>query len=164
MLIGRSDDSYNPCRVAAAKVTVPFGSGSRNPSGPAAPAAPTGRTHDRNRTAGFFRLTPCTQGPSTRALRPAPSPRVAWSVCSGAMTGEADKRLCRCGSFAVCRLGESDRWIWPRPNVCGSSPRRWCPAWHQPLFGRVGSIAMSVAGPAMRRQQRKSMIQVSHEP
>jgi Transposase IS116/IS110/IS902 family len=33
MLIGRSDDPRNPCRVAASKVTFPFGSGSRNPSG-----------------------------------------------------------------------------------------------------------------------------------
>ena len=39
MLIGRSDDPQNPCRVAASKVALPFGSGSRNPSGPAAAAA-----------------------------------------------------------------------------------------------------------------------------
>jgi hypothetical protein len=39
MLIGRSDDPQNPCRVAASKVSLPFGSGSRNPSGPAARAA-----------------------------------------------------------------------------------------------------------------------------
>src|SRR6266446_5210863 len=39
MLIGRSDDPQNPCRVAASKVSFPFGSGSRNPSGPAARAA-----------------------------------------------------------------------------------------------------------------------------
>jgi hypothetical protein len=63
MLIGRSDDPHNPCRVAAVKVSHPFGRGSRNPSGPAAPAAQTGRTHDRNRTASeFFLPTPCTNG------------------------------------------------------------------------------------------------------
>ena len=39
MLIGRSDDPQNPCRVAASKVSLPFGSGSQNPSGPAARAA-----------------------------------------------------------------------------------------------------------------------------
>ena len=39
MLIGRSDDLHNPCRVAASKVSHPFGRGSRNPSGPAADAA-----------------------------------------------------------------------------------------------------------------------------
>ncbi len=63
MLIGRSDDPQNPCRVVAFKVSVPFGSGSRNPSGPAAPTAQTGRTHDRNRTrSGFSYLTPCVNG------------------------------------------------------------------------------------------------------
>jgi hypothetical protein len=36
MLIGRSDDPHNPCRVAAFEVTHPFGRGSRNRSGPAA--------------------------------------------------------------------------------------------------------------------------------
>src|SRR5271157_2919296 len=65
MLIGRSDDPQNPRRVAASKVTVPFGGGSRNPSGPAA-ARPqhtqAGHT-TANRTASeFFSLTPCTQG------------------------------------------------------------------------------------------------------
>ena len=57
MLIGRSDDPQNPCRVVAFKVSVPFGSGSRNPSGPAAPTAQTGRTHDRNRTRSGFSLS-----------------------------------------------------------------------------------------------------------
>ncbi len=61
MLIGRSDGPHNPCRVAAVKVSHPFGRGSRNPSGPAARAPQTGRTHDRNRTAAeFFLPTPCT--------------------------------------------------------------------------------------------------------
>ena len=51
MLIGRTDDPQNPCRVAACKVSNPFGCGSRNPSGPAAIVPrQTGRTHDRNRT------------------------------------------------------------------------------------------------------------------
>jgi hypothetical protein len=31
MLIGRTDDPHNPCRVAASKVTVPFGSGIAEP-------------------------------------------------------------------------------------------------------------------------------------
>ena len=63
MLIGRSDDPHNPCRVVASKVALPFGSGSRNPSGPAAMC--------RNKQAGhttataptqFFCLNPCIQG------------------------------------------------------------------------------------------------------
>jgi len=36
MLIGRTDDPHSPRRVAAFEVIHPFGSGSRNPSGPAA--------------------------------------------------------------------------------------------------------------------------------
>jgi len=64
MLIGRSDDPQNPRRVAATKVTFPFGSGSRNPSGPAAAGRNTQAGHTTaNRTAsGFFSLTPCTNG------------------------------------------------------------------------------------------------------
>jgi hypothetical protein len=61
MLIGRSDDPHNPCRVAAVKVSHPFGRGSRNPSGPAARAPQTGRTHDRNRTARILLPHPLHQ-------------------------------------------------------------------------------------------------------
>jgi hypothetical protein len=76
MLIGRSDDPHNPCRVAASKVSHPFGGGSRSPSGPAARAAQTepalaraGAGHTTaTAPAGSSRLTPCIQGPSTHAL------------------------------------------------------------------------------------------------
>ena len=55
MLIGRTDDPQSPRRVAAIKVAFPFGSGSRNPSGPAAACRiTTGRTHDRFRTRSVF--------------------------------------------------------------------------------------------------------------
>ena len=51
MLIGRTDDPQSPCRVAAFEVALPFGRGSRNPSGPAAVMPHhKGRTHDRHRT------------------------------------------------------------------------------------------------------------------
>jgi transposase len=51
MSIVRTDDPQNPRRVAAFKVSLPFGRGSRNPSGPAASTPrPTGRTHDRFHT------------------------------------------------------------------------------------------------------------------
>ena len=70
LLIGRSDDPHNPCRVAASKVSHPFGSGSRNPSGPAARAAQTepalakaGAGHTTaTAPPKSSRLTPCTQG------------------------------------------------------------------------------------------------------
>jgi hypothetical protein len=62
VLIGRSDDPQNPCRVAASKVTFPFGRGSWNPSGPAAACRNTQAAHDRNRAAAEFAcLTPCTK-------------------------------------------------------------------------------------------------------
>src|SRR5438067_2054951 len=54
-----------------AKVTVPFGSGSRNPIW-ASGHVPrqTGRTHDRNCTDAKFSLSPLVpRGPSTHALR-----------------------------------------------------------------------------------------------
>ena len=101
MLIGRIDDPQNPCRVAAFEVSSPFGSGSRNPSGPAA-ATPRnkGRTHDRFRTrSDFFRVSPLHQGgrPHT-ALRglmtvpPAgedPAPHFAWLADRAARHGLA---------------------------------------------------------------------------
>jgi len=71
MPIGRSDDPQNPCRVAASKVTVPFGSGSRNPSGPAAACRniqaghTTATAPDR-----IFSFTPCTN----RAVHTRPTP------------------------------------------------------------------------------------------
>src|SRR5271168_2486390 len=71
MLIGRSDDPQNPRRVAATKVTFPFGSGSRNPSGPAA-AGRTNRPDTRPQTAPHqdsFRSPLAPTGPSTHALR-----------------------------------------------------------------------------------------------
>src|SRR5947207_8927834 len=71
MLIGRSDDPHNPCRVVASKVALPFRSASRNPSGPAAMC--------RNKQAGhttatapteFFCLNPCIQGAVHTRRRP----------------------------------------------------------------------------------------------
>ena len=69
MLIGRSEDPHNPRRVAASKVSHPFGSGSWNPSGPAAAGRET--QADRNRTASeiLFPNPLAPTGPSTRALR-----------------------------------------------------------------------------------------------
>ena len=63
MLIGRTDDPRNPCRVAAFEVTCPFGCGSRYPSGPAVEwPHKKGRTHERYRTrSDFSRLPPCIQ-------------------------------------------------------------------------------------------------------
>jgi hypothetical protein len=60
MLIGRTDDPQNPCRVAAFEVTDPFGCGSRNPSGPAVIVPrQIGRTHDRfSHQIRFFSQTP----------------------------------------------------------------------------------------------------------
>jgi hypothetical protein len=60
MLIGRTDDPQNPCRVAAFEVTDPFGCGSRNPSGPAViMPRQIGRTHDRfSHQIRFFSQTP----------------------------------------------------------------------------------------------------------
>ena len=70
MLIGRTDDPQNPCRVAACKVSLPFGSGSRNPSGPAAARRanrPDTRPQPHRR---IFLLSPLApKGPSTHALR-----------------------------------------------------------------------------------------------
>ena len=71
MLIGRSDDPQNPCRVAAAKVFHPFGSGSWNPSGPAAGAA-TNRPDTRpqpHQVRIFLPHPLAPKGPSTHALR-----------------------------------------------------------------------------------------------
>src|SRR5258708_31469038 len=68
MLIGRTDDPQNPCRVAAFEVTNPFGCGSRNPSGPAVIVPrQIGRTHDRfSHKIRFFSQTPLAfKGPST---------------------------------------------------------------------------------------------------
>jgi hypothetical protein len=84
MLIGRSDDPQNPCRVAATKVTFPFGGGSRNPPWPAAAGRDTQAGHTTaNRTASeFFSLTPCTQG----AVHTRPTfaePRRGYLVASG---------------------------------------------------------------------------------
>ncbi len=60
MLIGRSDDPQNPRRVAASKVSYPFGSGSRNPSGPAAAGRNTqaGHTTATAPHQDFLSLTP----------------------------------------------------------------------------------------------------------
>ncbi len=71
MLIGRSDDPQNPCRVAAAKVFHPFGSGSWNPSGPAA-GATTNRPDTRpqpHQVRIFLPHPLAPKGPSTHALR-----------------------------------------------------------------------------------------------
>ncbi len=63
MLIGRSDDPHSPRRVAAFEVSVPFGSGSRNPSGPAARCR-ANRPDTRplpHRISNSSTLAPCTQ-------------------------------------------------------------------------------------------------------
>jgi len=64
MLIGRSEDPHNPCRVAASRVSYPFGSGSRNPSGPAAAGRDTqaGHTTATAPHRKFFFPTPLHQG------------------------------------------------------------------------------------------------------
>jgi hypothetical protein len=69
MLIGRTDDPQNPCRVAAFEADRPLGSGSRNPSGPAA----TGRTKQAGHTTAIapgqisLSTTLASSGPSTHA-------------------------------------------------------------------------------------------------
>jgi hypothetical protein len=72
MLIGRSDDPQNPCRVAASKVTLPFGNGSRNPSGPAAECRDTqaGHTAATAPHQNSFSSPPCTN----RAVHTRPTP------------------------------------------------------------------------------------------
>src|SRR5882757_11179246 len=85
MLIGRTDDPQNPCRVAAFEVTNPFGCGSRNPSGPAVIVPrQIGRTHDRfSHKIRFFSQTPLhSKGrphtPYERLLLPSSRARSAW--------------------------------------------------------------------------------------
>jgi len=52
MTIGRTDDPESPSRVSAFKAARLFGTGSRNPSGPAVTVPrQQGRTHERNRPA-----------------------------------------------------------------------------------------------------------------
>jgi hypothetical protein len=52
MTIGRTDDPESPSRVSAFKAARLFGTGSRNPSGPAVTVPrQQGRTHERNRSA-----------------------------------------------------------------------------------------------------------------
>ena len=64
MLIGRADDPQNPASPVAIKAAYAFGSGSRNPSGPAdSVPRKTSRTHDCYRTwSDFLALNPCIQG------------------------------------------------------------------------------------------------------
>ena len=70
MLIGRTDDPQNPRRVAAFEVTHPFGSGSRNPSGPAAArrAKQAGHTHATEPDQISSPPTLAPKGPSTHSL------------------------------------------------------------------------------------------------
>src|ERR1700748_3845481 len=52
MTIGRTDDPEGPSRVSAFQAARLFGTGSRNPSGPAVTVPrQQGRTHERNRPA-----------------------------------------------------------------------------------------------------------------
>ena len=62
MLIGRSDDPQNPCRVEAFEAVHAFGSGSRNPSGPAAVRPAANRSDTRaqsHQIRNSFSKTPC---------------------------------------------------------------------------------------------------------
>ncbi len=71
MLIGRADDPQNPASPVAIKAAYAFGSGSRNPSGPAdSVPRKTGRTHDCYRTrSDFLAPNPCIEwAVHTRAI------------------------------------------------------------------------------------------------
>jgi len=72
MTIGRTDDPESPSRVSAFKAARLFGTGSRNPSGPAVTVPrQQGRTHERNRPARQnFASALEPKGPSLRVARP----------------------------------------------------------------------------------------------
>jgi hypothetical protein len=84
MLIGRSEDPHNPRRVAASKVSHPFGSGSWNPSGPAAAGRETqaGHTTATAPHRKFFFPTPLHQPgrPHTPYGRWKAMPRTGCSI------------------------------------------------------------------------------------
>ncbi len=85
-MIGRTDDPQNPRRVAAIKADSPFGSGSRNPSGPAAVCRvkQAGHTHATEPDQISFTQTLAPKGPSTHKLAAVALAnkiaRVAWAM------------------------------------------------------------------------------------
>src|SRR5271167_3309048 len=84
MLIGRSDDPHNPRRVAAFEVSDPFGVARGTHLGPRPRAAPTGRTHDRYRTASVSLSHPLApKGPSTHAILHSLAPKGPSYACYG---------------------------------------------------------------------------------
>ena len=145
MLIGRSDDPHNPRRVVARKVALPFGSGSRNPSRPAAAGRNTQAGHTTaTAPAGFSHLTPLAPtGPSTHDATQFKSARhfAAWvglvpRQCStagrqrlGGISRAGDERLRQLlvlGATAVIQHAKPARptaspWLL---NLLGRKPRK----------------------------------------
>ena len=171
MLIGRTDDPQNPCSLSAIKVADAFGSGSRNPSGPAAvPPHQTGRTHDRFRTRSvFLQNTSCNErAVHTRATATTPtfvmaSPRSAWPMPSAfrprPRCGRPGCSLCRPNDGAgadaerrrsvemisISRSRPSNwRWICQK-RLGGMSPGAKAPMANSPRVSRLSVCAPRIA-------------------
>ena len=140
MTIGRTDDPENPVSVPAFEAAKLFGTGSRNPSGPAVTVPrQQGRTHERNRPARQnFASALELKGPFSNRVSFVNS-HLLSSVCltgsrfsprseMPAATSGSKHRRCNVHNGLVTKRPNGlprSRPV-PSPRVGNSSPRRVC--------------------------------------
>ena len=165
MTIGRTDDPGNPSHAPALEAATVFGSGSRNPSGPAAmmPRQQAGHMIALDPNVEFLALALASKGPSTHAWGFTTDGALPAAPLADPPAGWRSPDRCK-GSCHAMQAAWRVRTRWThdaRRGICvrircgwGGRSRPW-PAWPLPAATQVhGVLACRISAEAAGRRGR----------